>query len=158
MPNWCMNTVTLTHNDINMINRAIESSNNNRLFNEFVPRPSIEEDNWYDWNLINWGTKWDMTSFDEVESDGTNSISISFQTAWCPPIEFYNSLIEQGFEVSAYYYEGGCGFCGHYDNGSDDYYTIEGNSKWVKEYIPEHINEVFAISDFMEDFEDDEDV
>lgn len=36
---------------------------------------------WYEWAITNWGTKWDVCS--EIELDDN---SISFDTAWAPPV------------------------------------------------------------------------
>lgn len=156
MPNWCQNKVELFHEDSNMIKRAIAAYHDDKLFNEFVPRPESEDDNWYDWNLSNWGTKWDMSGCDYIESSNDNSIEMEFSTAWGAPLEFYNNLIEQGFEVHAYYYEPGVGFCGYYSKDSDEVYHINGNSEWVTKNIPESINDIFLISESMKEWEEDE--
>jgi hypothetical protein len=58
-----------------------------------------------------------------------------------------------GFSIKAYYFEGGMGFCGMWENGSDDYYSIEGNSEWVLNNIPASINQHFGISDNMAEWE-----
>ena len=39
MPNWCSNTVRLTHEDPAMIIRASDALTNGTFFNEFVPVP-----------------------------------------------------------------------------------------------------------------------
>lgn len=44
---------------------------------------------WYDWKVDNWGTKWNAYSFQEEGSD-----SISFWTAWNPPLKLYDKLFE----------------------------------------------------------------
>ena len=150
MPNWCFNIVTFRHKNPEEISRIAKASSD-ELFNTFVPRPK-EEDNWYDWNLVNWGTKWDANAV-QITSQDSNSIKVSFETAWCPPIEFYTTLEELGFEVDALYYEPGMNFCGQYTEGSDDYYDIQGDSNWIKENIPEEIEEAFGIVDMALDME-----
>jgi len=60
-----------------------------------------------------------------------------------------------GFEVYALYYESGIGFCGCFDQGIDDCYSIDGNSKWVVDCIPDYIDEAFCISESMAEWEDD---
>jgi hypothetical protein len=40
-----------------------------------------------------------------------------------------------------------------WENGSDDYYSIEGNSKWVLDNIPPSINQHFGISENMAEWE-----
>ena len=73
-----------------------------------------------------------------------------------PPIAAYEKLVGLGFEVEAMYYEPGVSFCGEWNNGEDLYYQIEGNSEWVRENIPEHIDEAFGISEGMEAWEEEE--
>ena len=49
---------------------------------------------WYDWQVNTWGTKWDpdVTDFDYQPDTGV--MTCFFDTAWSPPIAFYNSLYE----------------------------------------------------------------
>ena len=48
-------------------------------------------DNWYDWCCDNWGTKWD--AYDCYVSESLKDYcSISFDTAWSPPIPYYLAL------------------------------------------------------------------
>jgi hypothetical protein len=50
-------------------------------------------DNWYNWNMRNWGVKWDA----RVHSADVNhdSLTYSFDTAWAPPIQALESLCEE---------------------------------------------------------------
>jgi hypothetical protein len=115
--------------------------------------------NWYDWAVANWGTKWDFTSRDNGEaavSDDGRSVQLSFNTAWSPPIAFYQRMEELGFKVNAFYFESGMGFCGRYSEGMDDYHEITGNSDWVEENIPWEIDEQFNISGQMGDWESEQ--
>jgi hypothetical protein len=80
---------------------------------------------------------------------------LSFDTAWSPPIEFYENLEEQGFRIEAFYYEPGMAFCGVYEDGCDDQFDIEGDSDWVEKHIPRRIDEAFAIAESMEMWEED---
>ena len=41
MPNWCGNTLTLTHEDTEMIVRAKAAFAEGRLLEEFIPIPAI---------------------------------------------------------------------------------------------------------------------
>ena len=58
--------------------------------------------NWYDWNVRNWGTKWDVAVTDddkypetELTEEDENSLSYRFNTAWSPPVEAITKLSEQ---------------------------------------------------------------
>lgn len=49
-----------------------------------------EEINWYNWNTINWGTKWDACEVDVTSTvnplgEGLKTIYVSFNTAWSAP-------------------------------------------------------------------------
>lgn len=111
---------------------------------------------WYDRNIAEWGTKWDVGGDNckvTVESD-PRIVNMSFDSAWSPPIEAYRALTEQGFNITAYYYEPGMGFCGKYSSDHDDeYYEIDGDSNWVDAYLPKDINDAFAISESMSEWE-----
>lgn len=111
MPNWCANTVTFRNKDRAQLERIIKGYNGEGLFKEFLPTPEGED--WYEWNVNHWGTKWDVSD-DDVIDIWEDRVSMSFDTAWSPPIEFYAYLTEQGFEVDAKFWEPGIGFAGYY--------------------------------------------
>lgn len=71
-------------------------------------------DNWYDWNIQNYGTKWDV----EVNGDSyikcDDFFESSFDTAWSPPVIFICRLQEKFPNIDirlTYQVEGGNG-CG----------------------------------------------
>jgi len=143
MPNWCSNSVTLTHSDPEMIVRAKTAIEQGKLFNNFVPCPTGWD---YDWCVKHWGTKWDIGEAEVFESDKT-SLECLFETAWCPPIKFYETLESLGFEVEAQYFEAGAGFVGEFSDGVDDQFDIDPDDfsnipDYLIEmfYIPEHYN------------------
>jgi len=39
MPNWCANTITISHDDMAMMKRVVKGYNQNRLLSEFIPVP-----------------------------------------------------------------------------------------------------------------------
>jgi hypothetical protein len=45
-------------------------------------------DNWYDWHLQNWGTKWN--AYDQISEEGDNVIT--FDTAWSTPFDAIQTL------------------------------------------------------------------
>ncbi len=156
MPNWCNNNLELTGNlkELKEIQKSIKAGD---FFNSILPIPTeladtqspardetqeqkdknkaLKEklgcDNWYDWRVNNWGTKWDIDadSFHQNEivkvTDNTGKLILAFDTAWSPPEGIYNAIVDQEIlGVNAYYYEPGCDFAGHYYNGHDDCITI----------------------------------
>jgi hypothetical protein len=110
---------------------------------------------WYEWSIDNWGTKWDPDVFLINREDATNA-NFGFDSAWSPPIEFYQKLEELGFIVEAYWYEPGMNFCGKWEDGAADDYQIEGDSEWVEQNIPRDIDEQMAISESMALWEEEE--
>ncbi len=56
-------------------------------------RTKYGRDNWYDWSLDNWHTKWNAYDTELVE-DADESFSFNFQTAWSFPQPIIDKLIE----------------------------------------------------------------
>lgn len=114
--------------------------------------------NWYDFCANVWGTKWDVTNESDTREleAGATDMTISFESAWAPPIGAYEALVEMGFEVRAYYYEPGMAFAGIWEDGMDDFIEFGGmNSTWVAEEMPV-LDEMFGISEAMAEYEEDE--
>jgi hypothetical protein len=66
-----------------------------------------------------------------------------------------------GYSIRAYYYEGGCAFCGKWEDGDDEFYNIdppEGvkTSVWVSENIPKDIDSEMGIAESYWGYEEDE--
>jgi len=62
---------------------------------------SAPEHNWYNWNVSNWGTKWDVKDEEQTpevahdEARGTSTASYNFDTAWSPPSEVYEAIAQK---------------------------------------------------------------
>jgi len=110
---------------------------------------------WYDFCVNEWGTKWDCGGDgDQIElEEGQDNTTLCFDSAWSPPIGVYEALVEQGFEVRAYYYEPGMNFAGIWDNGNDEFYELPGSSDAVVDEIPAVLDEMFGISETMAEYE-----
>lgn len=188
MPNWCNNDITLRHKDPAMVERAFKALSDGRLLSEFFPTPQDLVDtvagfpgedlreaheaqekrnlekygykNWYDWNVANWGTKWDIGGDDGLTQRlDENTLQASFDSAWAPPCQAYEKLIELGFYIKAYYNEPGMCFCGVWEgdmeNGFfDDYCEYSGEtSKTVREVVGEELDDYYSISETMAEYE-----
>lgn len=148
MPNWCDNTVTLTHKKPEQLTRVVVAAEREGLFEEFVPHPKNTEnvDNSLGWNIDHWGTKWEA-QVHSIDLD-ENSISLSFDTAWGPPIAFYDKMTELGFNVEAKYCELGMDFIGLYENGHDEAYVAS-----ESENVPVNLSEYYGLEDHFAELE-----
>jgi len=184
MPNWCNNVLELGHEDPAMLERAKDALNRGEFLNEFIPVPKdlqivagcvgdpdeqkkLEEDtarnlevhgygNWYDFCVNEWGTKWDVGGDGMTCEIENGRISTSFDSAWAPPCAAMDKLMDMGFSVRLYYYEGGMCFAGVYDENGDDYYELGGmDSEAVKEQLPTVLDEMFCISEYMAEWEEE---
>ena len=182
MPNWCNNSVEIYHEDPAMIERVRTAFNGEGLLKEFIPVPqalldtvsgSMGEDkreaheaqqkanveqygyaNWYDFCVNEWGTKWEIGADGNPAQDIPGGLMLGFDSAWSPPIAAYEKLTEQGFRITAMYYESGMGFAGVWDNGADDYYEYGGlDSKGIAETLPAELDEAFGISESAAEWE-----
>ena len=172
MPNWCDNTVYITHDDPKKIQVLVDAWKENKFFGTIYPEPDYTkvkvkptfpqitgnddpvsvESAWWDWRVQNWGTKWEITTDEAYIDIQENEIKASFATAWSPPTGIFDKLVEDGYGVNALYYEGGCCFCGEYVDGSDETYDTSGKWLDVKNNIPENIDLEFGISENMKEW------
>jgi hypothetical protein len=186
MPNWNQNSATFRHEDPTQIERIVKGFTNQCLFGEFLPTPkelceSVEIGerynervaaqeaanlekfgyaSWYEWNIDHWGTKWDVG--EEVDSGDRidqNTVKLSFDTAWSPPVAFYEGMTDMGFDITAYYIEEGMGFVGKYttEDGDESFNFDSGEDL---EDIPDDIREFWdldTICELREDWEDEDD-
>ena len=182
MPNWCNNNLVLEHDDPAMITRAYDALERGEFLNEFIPVPAdlqitsgylgsgdeqkeLERKtaenrekygygNWYDYCVGEWGTKWDVggQGQSDIHPDG-KMLHTAFDSAWSPPINAYEKLVEMGFGVEAMYYEGGMGYAGAFSNGADEELVLDGMSAdEVEQNYPE-LDECFGISESMREYE-----
>ena len=77
----------------------------------------------------------------EIDDGDWPSLTISFETAWSPPIQAYEKLEAMGFVITAKYFEPGVGSCGEWFEGMDYEYSLED--------APEHLDEWYGISDCL---------
>jgi len=160
MPNWCDNAVTISHEDKSKIDAIVAGleKEDKEFLNVIRPNPSGEWD--YGWSVDNWGTKWEAGIIDWNREDD-NTVWVSFDSAWSPPIAIYEFMHEEGYEVRAVYHEGGMAFCGRYEDGYDDFYEYDlsdisnipediadfadlqyRHDEWVEEQLEEKLSEL----------------
>ena len=177
MPNWCNNIVTLTHEDPAQIKRVVDSLQVG-LFNEFIPMPdqlrntemstatpeevyakNVQDcgyPSWYEFAIAEWDTKWDACTPDILAQTDT-SIKLTFDTAWSPPIAVFDKLHELGFDVEAYYHEGGMAYYGEYITGCNSSGEYDGSSlETLRDTCPAHIIEMFSLEDWYDEEDETE--
>ena len=158
MPNWCSNKLTIFHPDPKMMEKAVNAWNEGKFLSTLVPEPdypgytdcTIKDGmpDWWEWRVANWGTKWDVGHDPNVGNKGelhNGEMSVMFDSAWAPPVNAYDSMTQQGFEITAYYFEPGCDFCGKYSNGEDECYSVSDKN------FPEDIDDEMDISESMQE-------
>lgn len=162
MPNWCLNKLTVEHDDPVMLKRFVDAYNLGKVCDTFIPEPenldlndAMNPNGWYNWRLNNWGTKWDIgadVGTDREEFHGLkatvvgNQANCSFDSAWSPPIGLYEKLDELGYKVHASYFEPGMCFCGVWADGYDNYIEYK-----TKDDIPVGIWNDFGLTEFFEE-------
>ncbi len=186
MPNWCNNTVILRGSNQRDVQRLANAFMEARFCEEVIPTPECLTrdgasthgganaaeydqiraenraetgfDSWYEFCTNRWGTKWDVGGADaaiHLDDDGLG-FTASFDSAWSPPLGIYEQLVEQGFEVLAYYYEPGMCFAGKFEHGVDDCYSGWDDSASARDILPDDLDEHFAISESMAEWEEEQ--
>jgi hypothetical protein len=95
-------------------------------------------DNWYDWTLRNWGTKWGAYDTSEwivtdCSTSGMTTATISYNTAWSPATPFFEaaSLLFPTLVFDTEYADEGGGFVGatSFENGEISDHDYEWDSQ-----------------------------
>lgn len=128
MPNWCLNKVVVadlegskkTKEKMDAVIHALNMCSINdslEFFDAIIPRPKVRDDEWYEWNVANWGTKWGAKELFFDVSEGRDEVTITFDTAWSPPTPIFDAIHELGLDVDANFEEHEGGYVGTYFNG-----------------------------------------
>ena len=132
MPNWCSNRLTIT-GPAPVIQEITEVLNqdDSPLLQWMVPRPKSEMD-WYNWNIKNWGTKWDICDVYFENQAEEDSIEFTFCSAWSPPEQAFETwaAADGRVQFNLEYWEPGCGFVGSlsYDGENFDQNYVDINT------------------------------
>lgn len=72
---------------------------------DFAEAMKFKSDHWYDWNVRNWGTKWDVavssnetypnTTVEDTANGENHVVHYNFETAWSRPMSALLNLSEQ---------------------------------------------------------------
>lgn len=165
MPNWTLNRLVLTlpspkrweplemrqtrweiFRNLKYKFENLNIDDQNEYFTEFFniikPRPKEQEENWYNWNTCNWGTKWEPKFYDiEIEN---NTMIFKFETAWCHPYAIYIYLERLNFEI-------------HYSHASFENCDYGwGGNEWDEPHYYEIL--YFNYEDLHEELRDEEEI
>jgi len=155
MPNWCNNSFKVEGDkeSIDKFEAFLNEKNGKDWFDFFAPTPvELKEDGWYEWNVSNWGCKWNCDAQDWTRDGDT--ISFWFDSPWGPPVELYYKIEQAGLTVTAEYMEEGMRFVGEFVDGSDE--TYEYQDVEDLDNIPEHLVENWNLHDQFESWEDED--
>ena len=142
MPNWCYNHLEVTGDEIQLrefVEKSLirdEHKDDNFSFNGTHPMPEdlnitkgtqTQEEkeqailnkakygytDWYNWHIGEWGTKWDACESEILHND-INFFSVSFESAWSPPTDWINNIMQDFPDLcfTLEYDEPGMGFGG----------------------------------------------
>ena len=154
MPNHTDNRVILSHDDTQMIDMIynIINTEDTPLCNTLIPMDEalLDGEDWYDWRVENWGTKWEIYNATCDRMDA-NTLVLDFYTAWSPPFPIYDKLVDMGFEVNARYLDEGWMYIGEY-NSDGDHVHFDNVEDVVTEY-PE-LDFEFDIGETIQDMRD----
>ena len=181
MPNWCQNVLHLTCSDDiankiisannnnlfstflptpRTLQKTVDGSFSEKRKNRCLKNKQQKNlsrfgaKTWYDWNMSRWGTKWDVkfqVESDERTTTNKRKLILSFDTAWSPPINFYEFLESQDCKVEAFYAETGCGFAGHYSENENSEWELDLNDI---SNIPLNVKEALGLEDQAESYKE----
>jgi len=167
MPNWCYNTIEIEgpKRAIDTFEKHLDTTEGKEWFSYFIQIPEeLKEDGWYEWNVNNYGVKWNCDAMDWNRTSDT-SISFTFDSPWGPPIQLYETIesieleSEWGsidyYKVTARYLEEGMQFMGQYIEGENEEYEYSDLDSLDE--IPDSLVEHWGVRDRMLDDMDNDD-
>ena len=73
------------------VKREMKNPDGRVVYTTYDFPDGTNDDRWYDWNVNNWGTKWEVSDVECDHWDG-NSFECEFETAWSPPEGIFYAL------------------------------------------------------------------
>ena len=145
MPNWCWNTIEVFDTQEDHPNRdrfyspedldvhVVTPLQKHLPMSEYHKTHEGYNDGGYEWCIITWGTKWPENDLEIIQND-LSCMEISFESAWAPPIEGYQSiskLFPQLYFLHFWQEEGMC-FAGSavYNDGNVRFMKECGEKDW----------------------------
>ena len=191
MPNWCNNHIEII-GPKHKVDALIEGAKKGEFLNTLYPMPKELVDtensndtekmskqpvvdghnNWYDWRVDKWSTKWDVDVYDgsiqEQEElfgkdDGDKKVAFGFDSAWSPPIGACETYLQNNNDMSIRltYYEPGMDFMGVWEDFDDRCYTCSvdaptSDSDFWETEDGKHIDDYMGVVETMQQYEEDQ--
>ena len=191
MPNWCNNHIEII-GPKHKVDALIKGAKAGEFLNTLYPMPKELVDtesssdtekmskqpevdghnNWYDWRVAKWSTKWDVDVYDgsiqEQEElfgkdDGDKKVAFGFDSAWSPPIGACEYYLENNNDMSIRltYYEPGMDFMGVWEDFDDRCYTCSvdaptSDSEFWETEDGKHIDDYMGVVETMQQYEEDQ--
>ena len=160
MPNWCNNRLVV-YGSKEVVEQFLTDGINDSdewTIGTYFPMPEelegtdspsketnkelIEKygaDNWYDWQIRNYGCKWDCEAYDTPSTDDINygvdsgTLDIRFDSPWSPPDTWMKKISEKypDLQFTLYFSEPGMGFGGAIYSSDGAYSIEEGDLEWM---------------------------
>tara|TARA_Y100000389_G_C17280243_1_gene422574 strand:+ start:73 stop:705 length:633 start_codon:yes stop_codon:yes gene_type:complete len=148
MPNWCSNYVELSgeSKDISRVLTILKVREDNNFFSPLLGSNN-HKGTWYDDNIQQFGTKWDVEVLESEIQSGDTFITFGCESAWSPPVAGLVSVCKKyNLDCIISYEEPGGDFTGRTSIGSsegiiseEDYEYREGNYRLNNEYFWENL-------------------
>lgn len=135
MPNWVENTVIVSGfpNErarfLDMFSQ--EFATGEGLFQAIKPMPVGTRD-WYQWRVVYWGCKWDVTDFSYAEYE--DYFQFGFQTPWSHPYQIIRGLADMFPDLSFEVF-----YCEDGDMEHSGWYEIERGDRIDTSEYPQNI-------------------
>ena len=155
MPNWCNNKLEIS-GDKEYLDTLEKAANEGTLLETIKPIGEWK----YDTAVAEWGTKWDISDAG-VDRVGDTELVMFFDTAWAPPVNAYETLLDKdGIEsVVATYFEPGMCFTGVWDNSDDIFYedipSLVKSGATETDPILEQLNDEYGFAEWYEEEPDE---
>lgn len=114
MPNWCENKLIIIGNEreIEKFRKEAKHEDHDLCLNNLTPMPrelintkyppekknndllaKYGVDNWHDWCIKNWGTKWNVEA--RLVYEGKKCLRYEFDSAWTPPLNWVGAVSKE---------------------------------------------------------------
>ena len=116
--------------------RLNASKDSDLSLDALMPIPADKTDDWYNWCISHWGTKWDVDAkiMEEIVKDDHKLVTYSFSSAWSPPVDLIASIVDDfvNLHFRLAYAEGGMGFVGIAEGDATDGFmdSCESTDDW----------------------------